>query len=49
VGSPVKLSDVPRIETNSPPTLGQHSEAILKDLLGYSQDKIAALRQKKVI
>jgi len=35
--------DDPQIGT--PPTLGQHTEAILKERLGYSDEHIAELRK----
>jgi crotonobetainyl-CoA:carnitine CoA-transferase CaiB-like acyl-CoA transferase len=49
VDSPVKLSDVSLIEARPASALGEKSEEILKNLLGFSRDRIAALRQKKVI
>ena len=43
VGMPIKLSDSPaKIERS--PTLGEHTDEILKDVLGYEQEKIAKLR-----
>jgi crotonobetainyl-CoA:carnitine CoA-transferase CaiB-like acyl-CoA transferase len=33
----------------APPTLGEHTEKILKERLGYSDERIAALRQEKAI
>ena len=33
----------------APPALGEHTEAILKERLGYSDERIAALRQEKAI
>jgi formyl-CoA transferase len=44
VGMPIKLSDSPaRIERS--PLLGEHTEAVLKDVLGYDDARIAGLRQ----
>jgi succinate--hydroxymethylglutarate CoA-transferase len=49
VNSPVKYSETkPRIRS-PPPTLGQHTDAILKELLGYSDGQIEVLRQKGVV
>lgn len=49
VNSPVKYSETkPRIRS-PPPTLGQHTDDILKEHLGYSDLQIEALRQKGVI
>ena len=44
VGMPIKLSDSPaRIERS--PLLGEHTEVVLKEVLGYDDAKIGALRQ----
>jgi formyl-CoA transferase len=44
VGMPIKLSDSPaRIERS--PLLGEHTDQVLKEVLGYDESKIAALRR----
>ena len=43
VGSPVHLSDAPFGIRIAPPRLGEHGEAVLREL-GYDDAKIAALR-----
>jgi len=44
VGMPIKLSASPaRIERS--PTLGEHTDEVLSQVLGYDGDKVAALRQ----
>src|SRR5579885_1042389 len=43
VGMPIKLSDSPAKIKRSP-TLGEHTDEILKQVLGYPKDKIAALK-----
>jgi formyl-CoA transferase len=44
VGMPIKLSDSPaRIERS--PLLGEHTDEVLKQVLGYDQAKVDALRQ----
>ena len=49
VNSPVKYSETaPRIRS-PPPTLGQHTDAVLKEHLGFSDERIQALREKGVI
>lgn len=49
VGIPAKLSRTPgRIETAAP-LLGEHTDEILKGLLGYNKDKIQELRDERVI
>ncbi len=49
VGSPMKLSGTPAQYGIPPPLLGQHTDEVLRDLLGQSADQIAALRGKGVI
>lgn len=49
VGSPVKLSDTP-VEYNRPaPMLGEHTEHVLKSLLGLSAEALDILKDKGVI
>lgn len=48
-GNPVKLS-VDGDETfGSPPLLGEHTNSVLADILGYSPKKISALRDERVV
>jgi crotonobetainyl-CoA:carnitine CoA-transferase CaiB-like acyl-CoA transferase len=49
LGVPVKLSETPGSVRTAPPTLGQHTEAILRDDLGLSAAQIAALRDQQAI
>ena len=49
LGVPVKLSETPGSVRTAPPTLGQHTEAILRDDLGLSAAHIAALRDHQAI
>jgi crotonobetainyl-CoA:carnitine CoA-transferase CaiB-like acyl-CoA transferase len=49
VGSPVKLSEVPEIEVEPAPVLGEHTQEVLRGLLGISADEIAALQKEKVV
>ena len=46
--SPLRLSESP-VEPRRAPLYGEHTEAVLRDIAGYSEDEIAALREKKVI
>ncbi|MFC1999835.1 CaiB/BaiF CoA transferase family protein [Chloroflexota bacterium] len=51
-GNPIKMSAVShqaKEAYRSPPTLGQHTEEILTELLGYSKDRIEELRIEGVI
>ncbi len=47
-GNPLKMSDTPP-QYKPPPARGQHSEEILKGLLGYEQNKIEELRSDGII
>jgi crotonobetainyl-CoA:carnitine CoA-transferase CaiB-like acyl-CoA transferase len=49
LGIAVKLSDTPGAVRTPPPTLGQHTEAVLHHDLGLSIDAIAGLREQQVI
>ena len=49
VGSPMKLSETPVQYRIPPPLLGEHTEEVLRDILGYGQAQISRLREKKVI
>lgn len=49
VASPLRLSASPVQYRSAPPLLGEHSEAILRDVLGLDAEQIAALRAAGVI
>lgn len=49
LGVPVKLSGTPGAVRTPPPTLGQHTDAVLQRDLGLSADAIAGLRRQQVI
>ncbi len=44
VGNPIKLSNSPT-EVKRSPLLGEHTEAILTDVLGYNENEIETLRE----
>jgi formyl-CoA transferase len=48
VGCPIRMSASP-VEIVPPPLLGEHSEQVLCDLLGYSAEQISGLKQRGVI
>ncbi|MDE2610234.1 MAG: CoA transferase [Burkholderiales bacterium] len=49
VNNPIKMSATPPRAESAPPTLGQHTEAILRERLAYDDARIAALRAAGVI
>jgi len=49
LGVPVKLSTTPGGVRTPPPTLGQHTDAVLKRDLGMRDDEVAALRARRVV
>lgn len=49
VNTPVKWSDSKPGVRMAPPTLGQHTDEILGDMLGMSQEDVGALRDEGVI
>ena len=49
IGSPLKMSETPVSYSNAPPTLGQHTDEILEELLGISEKERAVLAEKGVI
>ncbi len=48
LGVPIKLSETPGAVRTPPPTLGQHTDAVLEDL-GFSAGAIAAWRRQRVV
>ena len=49
VRSPMKMSVTPALASLAPPMLGQHTDEVLRDLLGRDDAEIAALRSKGVV
>ena len=49
VNTPVKLSRTPTGNDSSSPDLGEHTEHLLRDLLGMHEQEIASLREEEVI
>jgi crotonobetainyl-CoA:carnitine CoA-transferase CaiB-like acyl-CoA transferase len=49
VASPMRFSDTPVTYDRAPPTLGQHTDEILRDALGMSAAEIARLHQEGVV
>ena len=49
LGLPYKFDGFDDPQVGCPPVLGQHTDAILAQRLGYSAEKIAQLREQKAI
>ncbi len=48
VGNPIKLSDSPS-EVKRSPLLGEHTDEILKEVIGYSDEEIAAVHEQGAV
>ncbi|ABC22806.1 CaiB/BaiF CoA transferase family protein [Rhodospirillum rubrum] len=49
VRNPLLLSATPPTHTAGPPTLGQHTDGVLSDVLGLTAEDITTLRQKAIV
>ena len=49
LGIPFRFSATPAAVRRAPPTLGQHTEQVLRDELGLSDGRIAELRAQKIV
>lgn len=49
VRNPMKMSATPATSAKAPPLLGEHTDEVLRDVLGKNGDEIAALRGKGVV
>ena len=49
IANPIKLSETPVEYKYAPPTLGQHTDEILDQLLGLSAAEIAGLRERGIV
>ena len=49
LGIPFRFSDTPASIRRAPPTLSQHTAEVLRDALGYDDEKLAALKRDGVI
>jgi formyl-CoA transferase len=48
-GFPYKFSSTPAQVRLPPPLLGQHTEEVLEDVLGFSQGELARLREEEIV
>lgn len=49
VGPPVVFDEIENSARTAPPKLGQHTEEVLKELLGYSTDQVTQLRSQGIV
>lgn len=49
IGAPVRLSKTPTNPKAPAPEFGEHTELILTELLGYSWEDVARLKEAEVI
>ena len=47
--SPMKFSATPVLQQRPPPLLGQHTDEVLREVLGQSDSAIAALRRRNIV
>lgn len=49
IGNPIKMSGTPVSYRRPPPTLGEHTDEVLNDVFGLSQDEVSRLRADEII
>ena len=49
LGNPIKMSEIKKQVFSVPPQLGEHTDKVLKDYLGYSNEEIQRLKTDKII
>jgi CoA:oxalate CoA-transferase len=47
IGNPIKMPSIHTEKYTAPPTLGQHTQQVLSELLGYSEEKIGRLKAEQ--
>jgi crotonobetainyl-CoA:carnitine CoA-transferase CaiB-like acyl-CoA transferase len=45
----MRLADMPPTIRRPAPSIGENNDYVLKDLLGYSQQEVAAMVERKII
>lgn len=48
-GNPIRMFDAGEVKPSSPPLLGEHTETVLRDLLGYDQKRIERLMKREAV
>ncbi|MBT4489411.1 MAG: CoA transferase [Rhodospirillaceae bacterium] len=49
IANPIELTGTPFPKPSAPPRLGEHTDDVLRDVLGFSADKIAALKDQGAV
>ncbi len=49
VANPIRLSESPVVESVAPPLLGEHTDEVLRDVLGLSSVDIDSLKYKRIL
>ena len=49
IGNPLKMSETPRQYRLAPPTLGQHTDEVLEELLDFNKEQIQILKDGNII
>ena len=49
IGNPIKFSRSPVEYRDPPPRLGEHTDQVLRDLLGLTPEEIEGLRERGVV
>jgi crotonobetainyl-CoA:carnitine CoA-transferase CaiB-like acyl-CoA transferase len=49
IANPIKMNDTPPSYRLSPPLLGEHTDEVLSEVLGLSEDEIKKLKNEGVI
>ena len=49
IANPIRFSDTPLTRYDAPPMLGEHTEVVLRELVGCTDREIQALKQAKAI
>ena len=49
VASPLRFSGTPVVDPAAPPLLGEHTDAVLRDILGMTDEEVGKLRAAEVI
>ena len=47
--SPLRMSETPVRSANAPPMLAQHTDHVLGHILGYDEERIAALKESGAV